>query len=414
MTPPPQPTGYDSAFPPTATLPMSDLPLSSYTVLDLTIARAGPTAARLLADWGANVVRVEAPRTGRGLTGARRGPDEQNLHRNKRSIAIDLKDAAGHAAFMRLVEQADVIVENFRADVKHRLRIDYAAVREVNPAIVYASISGFGQTGPYSERAGVDQIVQGMSGLMSVTGTDDSGPLRVGIAISDTSAGMFLGQGILLALLHRERTGEGQWVHTSLLEAMLNKLDFQGARYTMLGDVPQPQGNDHPTATPMGTYACADGLVNIAASSDRMWQDFCRAVEAPHLLNAEHYASFRGRREHKEQLKCDMEGVLSRFTVAELIERLNAVGVPCGPINSIADGFDNPQAQFLRMTKPAPHRELGDLHLIRSPINLSGFPHAERFDCAAPDPGQDTGEVLQEFGFSRQEIDELRQARAVA
>ena len=414
MTPPPQPTGYDSAFPPTATLPMSDLPLSSYTVLDLTIARAGPTAARLLADWGANVVRVEAPRTGRGLTGARRGPDEQNLHRNKRSVAIDLKDAAGHAAFMRLVEQADVIVENFRADVKHRLRIDYAAVREVNPAIVYASISGFGQTGPYSERAGVDQIVQGMSGLMSVTGTDDSGPLRVGIAISDTSAGMFLGQGILLALLHRERTGEGQWVHTSLLEAMLNKLDFQGARYTMLGDVPQPQGNDHPTATPMGTYACADGLVNIAASSDRMWQDFCRAVEAPHLLNAEHYASFRGRREHKEQLKCDMEGVLSRFTVAELIERLNAVGVPCGPINSIADGFDNPQAQFLRMTKPAPHRELGDLHLIRSPINLSGFPHAERFDCAAPDPGQDTGEVLQEFGFSRQEIDELRQARAVA
>ncbi len=393
---------------------MSDLPLSPYTVLDLTIARAGPTAARLLADWGANVVRVEAPRTGRGLTGARRGPDEQNLHRNKRSVAIDLKDAAGHAAFMRLVEQADVIVENFRADVKHRLRIDYAAVREVNPAIVYASISGFGQTGPYSERAGVDQIVQGMSGLMSVTGTDDSGPLRVGIAISDTSAGMFLGQGILLALLHRERTGEGQWVHTSLLEAMLNKLDFQGARYTMLGDVPQPQGNDHPTATPMGTYACADGLVNIAASSDRMWQDFCRAVEAPHLLNAEHYASFRGRREHKEQLKCDMEGVLARFTVAELIERLNAVGVPCGPINSIADGFDNPQAQFLRMTKPAPHRELGDLHLIRSPINLSGFPHAERFDCAAPDPGQDTGEVLQEFGFSRQEIDELRQARAVA
>jgi len=393
---------------------MPDLPLKPYTVLDLTIARAGPTAARLLADWGANVVRVEAPRTGRGLTGARRGPDEQNLHRNKRSIAIDLKDAAGHGAFMRLVEQADVIVENFRADVKHRLRIDYAAVREVNPAIIYASISGFGQEGPYSERAGVDQIVQGMSGLMSVTGTAESGPLRVGIAISDTSAGMFLGQGILLALLHRERTGEGQWVHTSLLEAMLNKLDFQGARYTMLGDVPELQGNDHPTATPMGTFACADGFVNIAAPSDRMWQDFCRAVDAPELREAEHYATFAGRRERKERLKRDMEAVLARFTVAELIERLNAVGVPCGPINTIADGFDNPQARHLKMTKPAPHRELGDLHLIRSPINLSKFPHAERFDRAAPDPGQDTREVLREFGFSPREIAALSQERTVA
>ena len=393
---------------------MPDLPLEPYTVLDLTIARAGPTAARLLADWGANVVRVEAPGTGRGLTGARRGPDEQNLHRNKRSVAIDLKDAAGHAAFMRLVERADVIVENFRADVKHRLRIDYAAVREVNPAIIYASISGFGQEGPYSERPGVDQIVQGMSGLMSVTGTEESGPLRVGIAISDTAAGMFLGQGILLALLHRERTGEGQWVHTSLLEAMLNKLDFQGARYTMEGDVAKPQGNDHPTATPMGTFACADGLVNIAASSDRMWRGFCRATEAPHLLEDERFASFRGRREHRARLTCEMEAVLARFTVDELVDRLNGAGVPCGPINSIAGGFENPQARHLKMTKPARHRELGDLRLIRSPINLSRFPHAERFDRAAPDPGQDTREVLAEFGFSPHEIDALRRAEAVA
>ena len=389
---------------------MSDLPLKPYTVLDLTIARAGPTAARLLADWGANVVRVEAPRTGRGLTGARRGPDEQNLHRNKRSATIDLKSAAGHQAFMRLVERSDVIVENFRADVKHRLKIDYASVREVNPAIIYASISGFGQEGPYSERAGVDQIVQGMSGLMSVTGTEESGPLRVGIAISDTSAGMFLGQGILLALLHRQRTGEGQWVHTSLLEAMLNKLDFQGARYTMLGDVPQPQGNDHPTATPMGTFACADGLVNIAASSDRMWQDFCRAVEAPRLLEAEAYKSFGGRRKHKAQIRRDMEAAMAGFTVAELVRRLNAVGVPCGPIHDIAQGFDNPQAQFLKMKKPAPHRELGDLQLIRSPINLSRCPQPDRFDRAAPDPGQDTREVLAEFGFSAEEIDSLAAA----
>ncbi len=393
---------------------MSARPLEHYTVLDLTIARAGPTAVRLLADWGANVIRVEAPQTDGGLTGVRRGPDEQNLHRNKRAVAIDLKHADGHAAFMRLVERADVIVENFRAPVKRRLQIDYDSVRAVNPSIVYASISGFGQEGPYSDRPGVDQIVQGMSGLMSITGTRESGPTRVGIAISDTSAGMFLGQGILLALLHRERTGEGQWVHTSLLEAMLNKLDFQGARYTMLGDVPEPQGNDHPTATPMGTFVCADGLVNIAAASNRMWQSFCGAVEAPHLLEAEQYRSFRGRREHKEMLNRDMEAALARFSVDELVERLNAVGVPCGPVNTIAGGFDNPQAEFLRMKKAAPHHELGDLHLIRSPINLSGFPHPERFDRAAPDIGQDTHEVLVEFGFDTDEIAGLVAAKAVA
>ena len=392
---------------------MSARPLEQYTVLDLTIARAGPTAVRLLADWGANVIRVEAPQTDSGLTGVRRGPDEQNLHRNKRAVAIDLKHADGHAAFMRLVERADVIVENFRAAVKRRLQIDYDSVRAVNPSIVYASISGFGQEGPYRDRPGVDQIVQGMSGLMSITGTRESGPTRVGIAISDTSAGMFLGQGILLALLHRERTGEGQWVHTSLLEAMLNKLDFQGARYTMLGDVPEPQGNDHPTATPMGTFACADGLVNIAAASNRMWQSFCGAVEAPHLLAAEQYRSFRGRREHKETLNRDIEAALARFSVDELVERLNAVGVPCGPVNTIAGGFDNPQAEFLGMKKAAPHHELGDLHLIRSPINLSRFPHPDRFNRAAPDIGQDTREVLAEFGFAGEEIDGLVAARAV-
>ena len=243
---------------------MAEGPLASYTVLDLTIARAGPAAVRLLADWGARVIRIEPPPTtsGGALTGARRGPDEQNLHRNKRSLGIDLKKPAGHALFMALAKQADVVVENFRAEVKHRLRVDYESVRSVNPAIVYASISGFGQEGPYADRPGVDQIIQGVSGLMSITGEPGRGPMRVGIAVSDTSAGMFLGQGILLALLHRERSGEGMWVHTSLLEAMLCKLDFQGARYTMRGEIPEQQGNDHPTQIPMGTFESADGYVN--------------------------------------------------------------------------------------------------------------------------------------------------------
>ena len=242
-----------------------NLPLSRYTVLDLTVARAGPTAVRLLSDWGANVIRIEPPLqlsvSSSALSKDRYSPDSQNLHRNKRSITINLKTPQGKALFMRLASHADVIVENFRSEVKHRLGIDYESVRNANPSIVYGSISGFGQTGPYRDRPGVDQVVQGTSGLMSITGEPGNGPMRVGIAISDTSAGMFLGQGILLALLHREHTGEGQWVHTSLLEAMLSKIDFQGARYTMSGEVPNQEGNYHPTNAPMGLFDTSDGQV---------------------------------------------------------------------------------------------------------------------------------------------------------
>ena len=328
-------------------------------------------------------------------------------------MCINLKDAEGHALFMKLAAQADVVVENFRADVKHRLRVDYESVKAANEAIIYASISGFGQEGPYSSRPGVDQIVQGMSGLMSITGEPGRGPMRVGIAISDTAAGMFLGQGILLALLHREKTGEGQWVHTSLLEAMLNKLDFQGARYTMLGDVPAQQGNDHPVATPMGAFRCRDGYVNIAAPSDRMWKSFCEAVGADALYGDDRYDTVQKRRRAKVELNADIEAAISDLLVDDVVGRLNAAGVPCGPIGDIKGGFDNPQAQYLEMAKPAAHPELGDVNLIRSPINLSGFPHPERFDHAAPDPGADSDGVLTEFGLEPSEIEALRSNGAV-
>ena len=389
-------------------------PLAGITVLDLTIARAGPTAVRLLADWGADVIKIEPPPSGDGtITGARRGPDEQNLHRNKRSLCIDLKNPRGHALFLELAARADVVVENFRASVKHRLKVDYDTLKTVNEAIVYASISGFGQEGPYSSRPGVDQIVQGMSGLMSITGEPGRGPMRVGIAISDTAAGMFLGQGILLALLHRERTGEGQWVHTSLLEAMLNKLDFQGARYTMLGDVPAQQGNDHPTATPMGAFACKDGQVNIAAATERMWRGFCEAVGADELRRDERYDSALKRHRCKAAVKAEIEKAIAEMPQQEVVEKLNAAGVPCGPINDVRGGFANPQAQFLNMAKPAAHRELGDLNLIRSPINLSRFPHPQRFDHAAPDTGQDSADVLTEFGLGEGSVAELRASGAI-
>ena len=393
---------------------MGALPLSGYKVLDLTIARAGPTAVRLLADWGADVIKIEPPATAGSITGTRRGPDEQNLHRNKRGLCIDLKNKAGHVLFLDLAKQADVIAENFRADVKHRLQIDYESVRAVNERVIYASISGFGQEGPYRDRPGVDQIVQGMSGLMSITGEPGRGPMRVGIAISDTAAGMFLGQGILLALLDRERTGKGQWVHTSLLESMLSKLDFQGARYTMLGDVPAQQGNDHPTAFPMGTFACADGFVNIAAPTERMWASFLDAVEDDDLRHREEYASARDRIHHKQQLKVDMESAIASFSTHELVEKLNDAGVPCGPINDIKEGFENPQTEFLRMQVPAPHADLGDVQLIRSPINLSRHAHPEAFHHAAPDPGEHSRDVLASFEIDEARIKSLVEEGAIA
>lgn len=393
------------------------MPLEHIRVLDLTHARAGPTAVRLLADWGADVIKIEAPRsasgTGRAVTGARRGPDEQNLHRNKRSLTLNLKDPKGHELFMRLAGGADVVVENFKAEVKHRLKVDYESVKAVSPAIIYASISGFGQDGPYGGRAGVDQIVQGMSGLMSITGEPGSGPWRVGIAISDTSAGMFLGQGILLALLHRERTGEGQWVHTSLLEAMLCKLDFQGARYTMGGEVPGQEGNDHPYLTPMGAFQASDGLVNIAAPSQRLWRRFCRALGADELFNRPEYRRAGERKRLKAALNADINAVTARFTTAELVRELNRAGVPCGPINDIGQAFEDEQVRHLGMAKPAAHPELGEVRLIRSPINLGAHPQGERFDRAAPDPGQDSEAILAEFGCAPSEIEALRRAGVI-
>ena len=358
--------------------------------------------------------RVEPPPDQtQSVTGARRGADEQNLHRNKRSLTIDLKHPRGHELFLELAAKADVVVENFKADVKHRLNVDYESLKEVNPSIIYASISGFGQSGPYGERGGVDQIIQGMSGLMSVTGEPGRGPMRVGVAISDTSAGMFLGQGILLALLHRERTGEGQWVHTSLLEAMMSKLDFQGARYTMTGEVPEQQGNDHPYQAPMGTFHSKDGLVNLAASSDRLWQRFCGVLSADALFEHPDYQNNRDRNANKEQLKADINAVTARYTTDELVEKLNAVGVPCGPINTIKQGFDDPQVRYLGMVKPAPHPELGDLNLVRSPINLTLFPHRAAFDNAAPDPGSDSEDVLADFGLPDDRIQALKSAGVI-
>lgn len=388
------------------------LPLAKYTVLDLTIARAGPTAVRLLSDWGADVIRIESPVIG-DIAGKRHGSDSQNLHRNKRSLCLDLKADAGRQVFMDLARTADVVVENFRVDVKHRLGVDYAALKKINPRIIYASISGFGQRGPYSRRPAVDQVIQGSSGLMSITGEPGRGPMRAGIAVSDTSAGMFLGQGILLALLHREHTGEGQWVHTSLLESMLCKLDFQAARYTMSGEVPSQEGNNHPTLSPMGVFDSADGRVNLAASTDKMFRAFCEIMQADELAANADYETVAGRLTHREALWHQVNLLTRQHATRDLIELLNSVGIPCGPINTIEQAFEDEQVKFLALTKQASHAKLGKIDLIRSPINLSRYSHGAKFDRAGPELGEHSIEILKQLDYSDERIEALVRDRTV-
>ncbi|MEO8713388.1 MAG: CoA transferase, partial [Acetobacteraceae bacterium] len=279
------------------------LPLSGLKVLDLTLARAGPTCVRHLADWGADVIRIEPPPTGgEDIAGARHGFDFQNLHRNKRAMHLNLKDKQGHEAFMRLAATADVIVENMRAQVKHRLKISYDDVRAINPRIVYASISGFGQDGPYGLRAGVDQIAQGMGGLMSITGLPGQGPVRVGIPIADLTAGNLLALGVMLALFDRERTGVGRWVTTSLLESQVFMLDFQASRWLMAHEVAGQAGNDHPTGIPTGVFPSSDGHINIAASSARLWERFCEAIERPDWKNKPEWKTQHGRSKDRKAI----------------------------------------------------------------------------------------------------------------
>src|SRR5918995_947805 len=283
--------------------------LSRFTVLDLSRVRSGPTAVRQLADWGANVIKIEMPEAveaGEKPGGPRHGPDFQNLHRNKRGLTLNLKFEAGRNVLRRLVAQADVVVENFRPDVKHRLGIDYESLKAVNPRLVYASISGFGQDGPYRERPGFDQIAQGMGGLMSITGLPGQGPVRAGIPIADLSAGLFCAIGILTALLEREQSGEGQWVQTSLLQAQIFMLDFQAARWLIKQDVPKQAGNNHPTSIPTGVFTTADGYINVATTGGAIWERFCTALEAPDLMQREEYKTSAARSQNRHALNAEI------------------------------------------------------------------------------------------------------------
>ena len=396
-------------------VPRASAALRRFTVLDLTRVRAGPTAARQLADWGANVIKIELPEhqePADAMGGPRHGPDFQNLHRNKRSITLDLKSADGAAVFRRLAAKADVVIENFRPDVKTRLGIDYPSLSRLNPRLVYASISGFGQDGPYAKRPGFDQIAQGLGGLMSITGEPGRGPMRVGIPVADLSAGLFCAHGILVALLEREQSGKGQEVATSLLQAQIFMLDFQGSRWLNAGEIPGQAGNNHPTSIPTGVFKTRDGHINIATAGATTWERLCRAIGAETLMQKPEYATAAARREHRDALNAEIESYLADRTGAEWVARINAAEVPCGPIYAINEIYADPQVKHLQMVEDVETSdERGVLHLVGQPVTLARTP--SRLVARPPERGEHNDEVLGEFGFSAAEIASLRQAKVI-
>ncbi|WP_431283812.1 CaiB/BaiF CoA transferase family protein [Humitalea sp. 24SJ18S-53] len=389
------------------------LPLSHIRVLDLTRVRSGPTCVRQLADWGADCIKIEAPEeidTGKGMGGARNGPDFQHVHRNKRSITLNLKHAQGLAAFRRMVAQADVVVENYRPDVKDRLGIGYDALAAINPRIVLGSISGFGQDGPYARRAGFDQIAQGMGGLMSVTGLPGQGPVRAGIPVADLTAGLYCAIGILTALLERDRTGRGRWVHTSLLEAMVAMMDFQATRWTMSGQMPEQTGNDHPTTVPTGLFHTADGVINIAAGGDEMWRRIVETLDIAEEAKTPELATEQARAANRARVNAVLQARLLGDTAANWIERLNRAGVPTGPVNRMDQVFADPQVRHLGLAVPVRHPRLGEINLVRTPIQMPGTTNPRN---PTPDRGEHTDIVLGQFGFTPDEIAALRQENAL-
>ena len=383
------------------------LPLAHIKVLDLTRVRAGPTAVRQLADWGADVIKIEQPGDGGGtLGGARHGPDFQNLHRNKRSLSLNLKSDQGREIFFKLVNDADVVVENYRPDVKFRLGIDYEKVKAVNPRVVYASISGFGQDGPYGHLPGFDQVAQGMGGLMSITGLPGQGPVRAGIPVADLSAGLYTALGILTALIGRQHTDTGQWVQASLLEAQIAMLDFQAERWLLDGEVAPQAGNNHPTGIPTGVFATADGHINIAATGAAIYERFCEVMQRPDWLTDERFRSPGVRSKNRDAMNAEIEAITVGRSSEAWIKAFNDAGVPAGYIYSIDEVFNDPQVKHLQMASPVHHPELGDISLVAQPMTLSDAPF--RIRLATPKLGEHTDEVLSAIGYTDDEIEQFR------
>lgn len=384
-------------------------PLQKFTVLDLTRVRSGPAAVRQFADWGANVIRIEEPgdEADDKPGGSAQFADYQNTHRNKQSITLNLKHPDGKRLFLELVKKADVIVENYRPSVKHKLGIDYESLKKVNPRIVYASISGFGQDGPYAGRPGLDQIAQGIGGMMSVTGEPGRGPMRAGIPVADLTAGLLCSIGIFIALLERETSGEGQWLHTSLLQAQIWMMDFQAMRWLMNGEVPGQSGNDHPISSPTGVFPTSDGYMNIAAMGNEIFARLCRIIDSPELINDPRFCSVSLRAQNRPPLNAAIAEKTREKPTAEWIELMNEAGVPCGPICTLDQTFENEQVKHLDTIQTVTHPTLGELRLLGHPVKMS---RSRSYDLApAPVRGAHNNSVYRMLGLEASEIERLRQ-----
>jgi crotonobetainyl-CoA:carnitine CoA-transferase CaiB-like acyl-CoA transferase len=383
--------------------------LKSIRVLDLSRVRAGPTCVRMLADFGADVIKVESPPgvdPNDGLSGNRDGYDMQNLHRNKRSITLNLKTDEGRAIFMKMVKDADVVVENYRPDVKNRLGVDYESLAKVNPRIILASISGFGQDGPYVKRPGFDQIAQGMGGLMSITGEIGAGPMRAGIAVADSSAGLYAAIGIFIAIIERQTSGRGQWVQSSLLHAMIAMCDFQAARYLIAGEVPPQAGNDHPVSTPMGVFKSSDGYFNIGASGNSQYRALCDVIGRPDLRDNPDYKTNDGRYKDRPRINAELNRTFGTNTTDFWVNALNEGGVPCGPIYNMREVFEDEQVKHLGAAAPVMHPKLGEIRVVSQPVKLSRTPAAVSYTL--PPQGTNNAEILGSLGYSEEQIAALK------
>ncbi len=382
-------------------------PLAHLKVLDLTRVRAGPTCVKQFADWGADVIKIEMPE---GLAdegfGAREASDFQNLQRNKRSMTLNLKDPRGAEVFKRLAKTADIVVENYRPDVKFRLGIDYETLSKDNPRLIYASISGFGQDGPYEKRPGFDQIAQGLGGLMWVTGLPGGGPVRAGIPIADLTGGLFAAIGIFIALQEREKSGKGQWVQSSLLGAMVNMMDFQAARWLVEGEVAPQAGNDHPTSIPTGVFPTSDGFVNIAASGKVIYTRLCEAIGVPALATQAEFATSSLRSKNRAALNAALSERTKNWSTHDLVELLAKAGVPCGPIYKMDQVFADPQVQHLGMAVKVPKAGGGEIPLVGPAMKLTRTPSTMR--RAIGRAGEHNEEILRAAGYGDAEIAQLK------
>ena len=393
--------------------PQASSALSRYLVLDLTRVRSGPACVRQLADWGADVIKIESSSKALQLEtgGPRSGPDFQNLHRNKRTLTLNLKSDDGMRIFRQLADKADVIVENFRPDVKNRLGIDYDTLAKTNEGLVYASISGFGQDGPLSKRPGFDQIAQGMGGLMSITGAPGEGPMRVGIPIADLCAGLFAAQGVLIALLERTQSGKGQWIQTSLLQAQLFMLDFHAARYLMDGDVPKQAGNYHPTIIQTGVFETSNCCINIQVGGEQIWQRFAKALDRPDWLNNEDYNTLAGRSQNCDALHDEINAITRTDSTENWVANLIEADVPCGEINDIRQAFESPQVKHLGIAMPVNTNERGRTEMVGQPIQMSRTPSA----ITAPPPiaGGHCDDILASLGYSAEDVARFRDEKTI-